>query len=82
MLSLLGKQNSKCGLFHKKTAFFFEEIIKDHSFLKEKINKNLSSMLDGKLQAVFEKLKRENQLAWENSVYHARTNFAEAGGKN
>ena len=80
-LFLLGKTNSKTQELHKRTTVFFEEIIQDHSFLKDKINKELTTILDNKLQGVFEKLKRENQMIWDRAVYHTGTNFNEAGGK-
>lgn len=80
-LFLLGKENMKTQDMHKKTTKFFEEITRDTSFLKEKINKELVTVLDNKLQQLFERLKRENQTIWDKAVYHTNTNFAEAGGK-
>lgn len=79
-LFLIGRENAKTQQFQQKTTKFFEEIIRDTSFLKEKINKEMTKVLDNKLQSLFEKLKRENQNTWDKAVHHTTTNFAEAGG--
>lgn len=57
----------------------FKNIIKEIEEIKKTIEKNMNEIYDEKLHVWVEKIKKQNQELWEESLKHIKTDFKEIG---
>lgn len=65
-----------------KSKEFIEKLgslAKEIDSMKTKVEKEMIEVYEGKIHAWAEKLKKQNQELWEESVRHIKTDFKEIG---
>jgi len=57
----------------------FESVFKEIENMKKTIQTDMNEVYEGKLHTWVEKLKKQNQELWEESLKHVKTDFKEIG---
>ena len=69
------KEKEKVKTFSEK----FDHLSTEIENMKKTIEKNMNEIYEGKLHTWVEKLKKQNQELWEQSLKYVNTNFKEIG---
>lgn len=76
------KENSKTKDFQEKVISFMINLGKESEEIKHKVEKDILVTLDNKLMNMLEKIKKDDQAQWEQSLAHVKTNFKDIGCKD
>ena len=75
----LSKEKSENKELSKNLSVKLEVLVKDIESMKKSIEKDIGEIYDGKLHEWVEKIKKQNQELWEESLKHIKTEFKEIG---
>lgn len=75
------KETNKTKNFQEKVISFMINLGKESEEMKQKVEKDIMIALDNKLVHALEKIKKQDQDQWEQSLAHVKTNFKDIGSK-
>lgn len=81
VVDLIYQENSKTKEFQEKMTEFLVGLGKESDAMKQKVENEVLKVVDNKVGAILEKLKREEQDQWQKTLSHVNNNFKDADSK-
>jgi hypothetical protein len=78
---IISKENTKTSSFSEKMTEYIISITNDLEEVRKKVEEDFVMVVDSKIMAGLERIRRENQEQWESTLKQVNSNFQDANSK-
>jgi len=82
LVVIVSKENTKTNSFNEKITEYIVTLSNEATQLRKKVEEDFVGMIESKILSVLERIKRDNQEQWEQTLKHVNTDFKDATSKH
>lgn len=79
---IISKENTKTSSFSEKMTEYIITITNDLEEVRKKVEEDFVMVVDSKIMAGLERIRRENQEQWEQTLKQVNSNFQDSNSKS